>query len=217
MFSFAAAKEEPMDLSEKQIHILEVAEALFAEKGFDGTSVRQIAKEAGVNVAMISYYFGSKEKMLSALINYKAAGFRIAVESVLSEDDGFLEKTDAIVKLLVQRIHKNRRMYKIIHFEFSNLDRQLDFENYVNRKKENYKLIKDFVAQGQEAGVFSRKVEVSLVGPTILGTYFNFYYNKKFFHAVHQLPEEMSFDEFLNSHIIPHIQRTIKALLTYED
>ncbi|HEY2720274.1 MAG TPA: TetR family transcriptional regulator, partial [Chitinophagaceae bacterium] len=34
--------------SEKQIQIMEAAEELFAEKGFDGTSVRDVAKEAGV-------------------------------------------------------------------------------------------------------------------------------------------------------------------------
>ena len=55
-------------LNDKQLQILLVAEKLFAEKGFDGTSIRNIAKEAGINIAMVSYYFGSKEKMLEALI-----------------------------------------------------------------------------------------------------------------------------------------------------
>ena len=53
--------------SEKQIAILEVAEELIARKGFDGTSVRDISSKAGINVAMISYYFGAKEKMLAYL------------------------------------------------------------------------------------------------------------------------------------------------------
>ena len=53
-----------MDWSEKQIQILEVAEKLFAENGYDGTSIRHISKKAGINIAMISYYFGSKDKLL---------------------------------------------------------------------------------------------------------------------------------------------------------
>ncbi|HNO01068.1 MAG TPA: TetR family transcriptional regulator, partial [Chitinophagaceae bacterium] len=40
------------------------AEKLFAEKGYNGTSVRDIAEKAGINLAMVSYYFGSKEKLL---------------------------------------------------------------------------------------------------------------------------------------------------------
>ncbi len=57
-----------MELNDKQKEIVQVAEKLFAEYGFDGTSVRLIAKEAGINIAMISYYFGSKEKLLEHMV-----------------------------------------------------------------------------------------------------------------------------------------------------
>lgn len=206
-----------MEMNQKKIGILQVAEKLFSEKGFDGTSVRDIAKESGVNVAMISYYFGSKEKLLAALILYRTADFKIEIESLLSEKRDFLEKADAIVELVIQRIHRNRRMYKIIHFEYPRLDRKIDFENYVERKKENFNLIKSFVEEGQQAGVFSKNLNIPLIVPTILGTYFNFYYNKRFFQAMHNLDEQNSIDTFIEDELIPHIQKTIKALLTYED
>ena len=54
----------------KREQILEVAEELIAENGFSGTSVRALAAKAGINVAMISYYFGSKEKLFEALVEY---------------------------------------------------------------------------------------------------------------------------------------------------
>ena len=57
--------------TEKQIKILDVAEELIAQKGFEGTSVREICAKANINVAMISYYFGSKEKMMSYLYQYR--------------------------------------------------------------------------------------------------------------------------------------------------
>lgn len=57
--------------TDKQLHILTVAEELIAKKGFEGTSVRDISTKANVNVAMISYYFGSKEKMMSSLYQYR--------------------------------------------------------------------------------------------------------------------------------------------------
>ncbi len=57
--------------TDKQIKILDVAEELIAKKGFDGTSVRDICSKANINVAMISYYFGSKEKMMSYLYQYR--------------------------------------------------------------------------------------------------------------------------------------------------
>ena len=57
--------------TEKQIKIFDVAEELIAKKGFEGTSVREICAKANINVAMISYYFGSKEKMMSYLYQYR--------------------------------------------------------------------------------------------------------------------------------------------------
>ena len=53
-----------MELSEKQIEILGAAERVFGRRGIDAASVREIAKEANINIAMISYYFGSKDKLV---------------------------------------------------------------------------------------------------------------------------------------------------------
>ncbi len=55
----------------KEENILFCAEKLFAEKGFEGTSTREISKEANVNISMISYYFGSKEKLLQRIFEYR--------------------------------------------------------------------------------------------------------------------------------------------------
>ena len=49
--------------------ILKTATKLFAQKGFGGTSVREIAKNAGVNVAMISYYWGGKKELYQGIID----------------------------------------------------------------------------------------------------------------------------------------------------
>lgn len=43
--------------------LIEVATGLFAEKGYEGTSVRDLAAAAGVNVAAVNYHFGSKEAL----------------------------------------------------------------------------------------------------------------------------------------------------------
>src|SRR5271165_136753 len=43
------------------------AERLFAERGFDGVSVRDIVQEANVNLAAVSYHFGSKSELMLAV------------------------------------------------------------------------------------------------------------------------------------------------------
>ena len=52
--------------------LIEVAERLFAERGIDGVSLRQIATEAGTaNNSAVRYHFGSKESLITAIIEYR--------------------------------------------------------------------------------------------------------------------------------------------------
>jgi len=48
--------------------ILIVAERLFAERGFAGTTLRNVVSEAGVNLAAVHYHFGSKEELFRAVV-----------------------------------------------------------------------------------------------------------------------------------------------------
>ena len=204
-----------MDLNDKQIQILETAEKLFAENGFDGTSVRQISKAAGINIAMISYYFGSKEKLLEKIFLYRMSDFRMQLESVISTTKPQLEILDDIIALIVKRIHRNRRTHKIINFEYSNATRNINFENYQTQKKENLKVVTAFVKNGQNQGVFTDNVNISLITTTILGTYFHFYYNKKYYQSLLNI-DDTSIEHYVHNELTLHIQNTIKALLTYE-
>ncbi len=58
-----------IDTKEK---LLDTAERLFGEKGYDATSLRQIIGEAGANLAAIHYHFGSKQELLDELIMRRA-------------------------------------------------------------------------------------------------------------------------------------------------
>lgn len=56
----------------KRDRILDAAEALFAERGYDGVTLRQIASEAGVDVALASYHFGKKLDLFNAVFERRA-------------------------------------------------------------------------------------------------------------------------------------------------
>lgn len=51
-----------------QTAVLDAARELFAEKGYPATSLREITRKAGVNLAAVNYHFGSKEGLLKALV-----------------------------------------------------------------------------------------------------------------------------------------------------
>ncbi len=57
----------------KRDRILDVAEELFAQRGFDGVTLRQIATGAGVDVALASYHFGKKLDLFQAVFERRAA------------------------------------------------------------------------------------------------------------------------------------------------
>jgi AcrR family transcriptional regulator len=56
-------------LYETKDKILHRARVIFAAKGFEGASIRQIASEAGVNIAAVNYHFTSKEKLFEQVID----------------------------------------------------------------------------------------------------------------------------------------------------
>ncbi len=58
--------------TETQERLLEAAEALFAEKGFEAVSLRDITAQAGANVAAVNYHFGGKENLINAVMGRHA-------------------------------------------------------------------------------------------------------------------------------------------------
>ncbi|GAK84397.1 predicted transcriptional regulator for fatty acid degradation FadQ TetR family [Vibrio ponticus] len=63
--------------------ILDVAEALFAEHGFNDTSLRTITSKAGVNLASVNYHFGDKKTLVRAVLNRYLEAFMPAVSDAL--------------------------------------------------------------------------------------------------------------------------------------
>jgi AcrR family transcriptional regulator len=56
-------KNNAVSVKSVKDRLVNAAEELFCERGFKGTSIRDIAASAGCNIASVNYYFGSKEKL----------------------------------------------------------------------------------------------------------------------------------------------------------
>ena len=54
--------------ADTKTRILDAAERLFVEHGFEATSLRQLTTAAGVNLAAVNYHFGSKEELFQAVL-----------------------------------------------------------------------------------------------------------------------------------------------------
>lgn len=77
-----AREADIVDLSKGRDRLIKVAMGLFAERGFDGVTVRDLSTAAGVSVGLINHHFGSKEGLREAVDRYFLAQF----EEVLKPD-----------------------------------------------------------------------------------------------------------------------------------
>jgi AcrR family transcriptional regulator len=206
-----------IDFNDKQIQILQIAETLFAEKGFDGTSIRDIAKSAKINIAMVSYYFGSKERLLESLAIYRSSEVKLNLDKLILEDLNPLQKINKLIELYIYTINNNRCIYKILHFEFSSNKRGLNLDAFVELKKANLKSMESIISEGQEKGMFKKHINIPLLIPSILGPYFHFHLNRPFYEDLLQLNTDEEYENYIKTTLTIHIQQTIKAFLIYEN
>ena len=86
--------------------MIEVTARILREKGFKATTVRAIAKEAGVNIAAVRYYFGSKEELIGAALEYMMG----SLESIVSIlDDARRSAKERLKKYIISYFHLARK------------------------------------------------------------------------------------------------------------
>ncbi len=154
----------------KREQIIETAIELFAQKGFEGTSIRELATKAHVNLAMINYYFGSKEKLFESLVQHKAA-FTQGLLNEITKDASLsdIEKINRIIENYVNRLFSNRNFHRVITQEMMLNQRESLQQIIVNLLFPNSLIIKHIIESGIKKGVF-KKVDAFLTIATLIGT-----------------------------------------------
>ena len=108
--------------------ILDAAESAFAELGFGGASIRGIARDAGVNQAMIHYYFQNKDQLYDEVIDRRAGAVNAqrdaALDKLFAEGVPTLEKLmEALLRPTIEMGHDETRggsAYARLVVSFSN-------------------------------------------------------------------------------------------------
>jgi len=163
LFNFAGSME-------KKEYILTVALELFGQKGFEGTSVRDIACKANVNVAMISYYFGSKEKMFQSIVEHKASHLKeVFRELIKNEELSEIEKIDVVIEHYVSRMFNNPLFHHLLHRELSLNQRTQMHESIIDILLRNIVVVKKIIESGIQKKVF-KKVDPELTMASLIGT-----------------------------------------------
>lgn len=143
---------------------------LFGQKGFEGTSVREIASGADVNPAMISYYFGSKEKLFRDLVEYKAAFLKgVFADLVNNSSISQIEKVYIVIDSYVERMFMSPQFHHLLHRELS-LERRPELKEAISDiLLKNFISIKKIIQDGIDSGEF-RNADIELTIASIIGT-----------------------------------------------
>jgi len=159
-----------LEHTDKKEHIITVAEKLFSEQDFDSVSVRDLAKEANVNVAMISYYFGSKEKLFEALITSRIEASFGGLKEIVAQNKPFLEKMYDVIDFYMDKFTNHTAYQKIINREMS-IDTRPHFRNLIIEKiKRNKQITKAMFVEEIEKGNISPDVDIEMTMMSFFAT-----------------------------------------------
>jgi AcrR family transcriptional regulator len=205
--------------NEKQVQIMEAAEKLFADKGFEGTSVRDIAEGAGVNLAMISYYFGSKEKLMEAMFDHRASSSILQLEEMIQDKNlSPLQKVEKLIDRYIDKLLSQQCFHRIMVREQMVNNNSLIAERIQDIKKRNQALIKELIAQGQRSGEFRKNIDISLLMITLVGTISQMVTTQHIYKEMNNLQSmaEDDFQKYIRKKLSHHLKGIFKATLMYE-
>jgi TetR/AcrR family transcriptional regulator len=100
-------------------NIIAATVPLFAAKGLNGVSVRELAGAAGVNLSMISYYFGGKEGLYAAVLTEQFAILG-KLEEIEQMEIDTLQKFELYVRATVSRYRKSPYLLRFYTSELTN-------------------------------------------------------------------------------------------------
>ena len=208
-----------MEIKDKKKHILITAEKLFAVKGYEAATVRDIADEAGVNLAMISYYFGSKEKMMESLFQERMISTKLRVEQLLSDNTiNPFEKVEILLDEYIKKVLENQSFYKILLCE-QIMKKSPEIIKLLKQLKLGYAaMFSEIIKEGQKKKLFKKNIDVVLALTTMTGTVTQIMISKDYYTEFNniQSANEEELKTLLHTKLFDHLKNIFKTILGYE-
>jgi AcrR family transcriptional regulator len=116
MFKNAAGRAVPQRAASEDTrrHILETALALFRERGFEETTIRDIAGRAGLSLGAAYYYFKSKEAIVGAYYDYVQQEHAARARGAFAEGRNLRERLRAALHTKIDIMHQDRRLLRAL-------------------------------------------------------------------------------------------------------
>ena len=200
------------DKIDKKDHILDVAERVFSAMGYDGASTRLISGEAGVNMAMLNYYFGSKEGLFLAVFDRKITGFQNILQNLGNDDSmSSWDKMEKYIELYSERVVNNNCFQKLLYQEMGMNRRTELSDNIRDILMKSISEVDKILQEGVNSGEFKKDTDIQMVIASIYGTK-NFIVNTPLMSS-QMLGYDIQDDKILEEKLKPRLKSFMKNLL----
>ncbi len=190
--------------------IKDAARRVFMSKGFSGCTSREIAKEAGINVALVNYYFRSKSQLFQLVCHAVMEDFMVSMVDVFALDLSLEQK----IRIFIEREYEFLSKHpEIPNFIFNEMTREGGFDHefdhsYIMQKIDETGVFRESL-EAQEKGLM-RKVDLVSLTVLIMSNCQFPIMARKLIQGIHQLTPEQ-----YDQQLVLHKQYVTEMIINY--
>jgi len=151
---------------EKRKQILDAAIRVFAERGYHGARVGDIAQHAGVAHGLLYHYFASKEEVLRVIFLENWGELIARFRAVEAADEPADQKLEGIAKILLRTWRNDPALVTVM---VRDVARSEQIQGRVDEVGEAFAIVERIIREGQLAGVFRKDLDARLASWFVYG------------------------------------------------
>ncbi len=161
--------DKTKNTSHTEALILEAAQKVFLEKGMEGARMQEIADEAGINKALLHYYFRSKEKLFEQIFEKALRGIFDAINASIHEEQDIYVFINEFVKKYIHVIRENTFIPNFIFNEINrNPERIRKLVRFIQLDKPAFmQMIERNIREGKMIRVAPEHLLIDMLGMSI--------------------------------------------------
>lgn len=147
--------------------IIETGVSMFARKGYGNTGLRELAEQAGVNLAMVNYFFGSKKGLLKEILDSFLSRYHEIARQELGSQGDVDQKVRRFMKRIVPFIKDHKDYFIVVLTELPHDDPDIiDYKASWIRKIVELVQVEICTPLSEESG---KEITPYLIGPVMIG------------------------------------------------
>jgi len=158
-----------MELSKRQIEIIQAATVLIGEKGLQNLTTKNLAAEMGFSEPALYRHFKDKTSILVSLINYYRQNLQVGLKGIISADIKGLDKLEKIMEFQFQNFSNNPAIVMAIFAETSFQYEKTLSDVVLKIMTQKKMMIEQIIKLGQKDGSVREDIEASYLASYFMG------------------------------------------------